>query len=224
MSATNPEQRLEQRLEQRILLISSGTGPVEVREFVAALGRQLAALAIQAGLRLVETVADGDPPRSVRLVLEGADFLALQPLCGTHALIAHSPRRGRASRSRWYAGVSMHNLDQQSEIVLDPRDLEIVAARAGGPGGQNVNKTSSAVRVLHRPTGLAVRASDQRSQGQNRASALSRLTEQLRTADADKRQAAERTRRDTHHALERGNEVARWTTDGAGGLTRMAGR
>lgn len=195
------------------LQISAGTGPVEVRAFVARLAGALADLAISRGLAVEATALDGDPPRSARLFFEGDPTLSLGDLIGTHCLVARSERRGRNDRKRWFVDVRL--LDEpKAAPELRAEDIEIEAfARSSGPGGQNVNKSATAVRVRHRPTGLQVVAVDQRSQHNNQRLALARLASALadRAKDAARQHRADA--RLTHHQLVRGAPVCSWTLD-----------
>jgi len=105
-------------------------------------------------------------------------------------------KRGRVHPST----VTVAVLDEPSEIEmppLDPRDLDITTCRAGGNGGQNVQKTDSAVQIRHRPTGIIVRCETERSQTYNRATALSILRARLhdeRAGEAAAARAGERRR------------------------------
>lgn len=192
------------------LLITSGVGPAEARRFVAQLAAHLEAVAEARGLEVHEVVAQGDAraPRSITLRLRG-DASALQGELGTHALIHRS--RGRAARKRWFAAVSQHAAEAEpprGPLTAIPReDLVITACRAGGPGGQHVNKVSTAVRVHHLPSGLSIRSAAARSQQTNLEHALRRLASLL-AARAEARQAERtRARRATHYQLERGRAI-----------------
>ena len=191
------------------LLVTAGTGPVEVRWFVAALADALG-VRLAAGSRT--TVGPEDAPRSVVLAVEGD----ATPWIGTHALVRRSERRGRQSRRRWYAAVS--TLPALAEVpALDPGDVVITATRSGGPGGQHVNTTSSAVIARHVPTGIVVRVEDERSQHANRRRALVRLAEALARQRDEAVAAGARTRWLAHRELVRGAPVWTWR-EGRDGL------
>lgn len=195
--------------------MSAGTGPAEVRGFVAHLAARLEDTCLRRGLRVTETVTVGDEhaPRSVTIHVAGRAPELLADLLGTHALVARSPERGRRARKRWFAGVSVHP-DAAGEpgahAALDPADVAVTAARAGGPGGQHVNRTSSAVRAAHRPTGISVRVTEERSQHANRRRALARLAAILAARARDDRDRRHAAQRKAHYHFPRGNPVRTW--------------
>jgi len=202
-----------QKLERRVLTVSSGMGPVEVRQFVALLAERLEQMACEHGVLVEGVVVHGedDAPRSVDLHLAGG-VGALEPWVGTHVLVARSERRGRRARKRWFVGVSLAEARPPgAQVSLDLRDIEIDCCRASGPGGQHLQKTASAVRVLHRPTGISVRVQTERSQHRNRAVALEKLAAILSGRAA--REAGEwvGTRRGRCLKVVRGEAVATWT-------------
>jgi peptide chain release factor 2/peptide chain release factor len=204
-----------------ILQVSAGMGPTEVRAFVARLAAWLEDECAARGLHVTEvvTVGDAEAPGSVAIHVLGRASERLADLIGTHALVARSPERGRRARKRWFAGVSVHpspQVDEAGGAALDLADIDITAARAGGPGGQHVNRTASAVRAVHRPTGIAVRVAEERSQHANRRRALARLAAIL-AARAHAHEGKQRAvRRDAHYAFTRGNPVRTWRLDGRG--------
>ncbi|MGE0701249.1 MAG: peptide chain release factor H [Hyphomicrobiaceae bacterium] len=196
------------------LLLTSGRGPAECRIALAKARAALVAEAEAAGLdvdSLEGPSLDGHGPASVVLVLhgEGAADLA-RPWIGTLQWVAPSPVRAGHKRKNWFVGVVDLGAPPEAPRPLETRDVRLEAMRAGGPGGQHQNKTESAVRAVHVPTGLAVVAREERSQARNKALALGRLAALVRLgaeldaiADRQRTQAA-------HDALERGRPVKRF--------------
>ncbi len=218
------------------LQISSGVGPVEVRRFVAKLAEHLEALAGARGLLVEEVVWHGEAeaPRSATLHISGpgcgtgAGTIAgaLADQLGTHELVHRSAERGRGARKRWFAAVSLHDEPAHSASTGAaggelPRDeLEITATRAGGPGGQHVNKVATAVRVRHLPSGLTVRSAGARSQKANLEQALRRIAGLLAERQQATAARAGAERRLAHYRVERGRPVCSYTLDEGGGLRR----
>ncbi len=193
------------------LTISSGLGPIEARVFVARLADALVRDAASLGLAIESVVVHGDAhaPRSIDLGVVG-DAASLGALVGTHALVERSTRRSRHDRKRWYVGVALCETAPESARAIDAADVRFETMRAGGPGGQHVQKTESAVRVVHLPTGITVRVSSERSQHQNRARALTCLAAALAERDANARADAKTRRRATCLRVERGRAVMTW--------------
>ncbi|NUQ76632.1 MAG: peptide chain release factor-like protein [Polyangiaceae bacterium] len=197
-----------------VVQVSSGTGPEEVRRFVAHLADWLISRCDTLGLWVREVITHGDEsaPRSVEVIVEGDAQHLLASEMGTHALI--EPSRGRSSRKRWYAGISMHALDEVegdasagASLEMNRADFDITAARSGGPGGQHVNKTATAVRVLHKPSGIGVRVTTERSQRANIKIALRRIAERLALKDEERRTSGRSARRIAHYRVLRGAPV-----------------
>lgn len=207
------------------LVITSGGGPLEARRFVALLAARLEDRAAALGLVVGDVVLSDDSddaPRSIALRLRG-DAMRLADELGTHALVHRSPQRGRAARKRWFVAVQLHRAVDRAALAPPPRDeLAITACRAGGPGGQHVNKTSSAVRVCHLPTGVAIRCATERSQHANLARALARLAEVLRDRDVARADAARADRRRAHYTVERGRAVRTYELDRGALVERAA--
>ncbi len=203
--------------------VSAGRGPAPARQFVAALAARLEALCEAGGLVVVDVTIHGDEaePGSVeiRVVGDAPSVLAGEP--GTHALVARSPSRGKAARKRWFAGVWLLEAAEERAkegAPIDAKDLEITAMRASGPGGQNVNKTSTAVRVRHRPSGITVRMADERSQQQNLRRAVQRVAEKLAEASERARAEDDAERRSVHDRVERGAPVRTYRLGRRGAL------
>jgi peptide chain release factor len=196
------------------LLFTSGRGPQECR---IALARALAVFeheAAAAGLRLdVATGRDPDglgPASAIaRIGGDGAAALAARWV-GSILWVARSPVRPHHRRKNWFVGVL--RLDGGSAgppavAELDARDVRFEPLRAGGPGGQHQNKTESAIRAVHVPTGLAVAVRDGRSQHRNKALALQRLAARLALARDLAALADSHAVQAGHDRLERGRPV-----------------
>ncbi len=194
--------------------ISAGRGPAEVVDFVADLARFFAAWVHDEG-GTASLPTWGPDRRSATFVVHG---VPLEGWVGTHELV--DPVRGRGRRRRWFVDVRL--LDVTSLAPFDPDRIRFTAARAGGPGGQHVNTTASAVRAVYEPTGWEVRVADERSQHRNRAEAVRRLRARHQDAQAAERAAGEQRAWQAHETLVRGQPAVRWTRQ-SGRLTPSGG-
>lgn len=192
------------------LQITSGRGPAECQWAVAQALRVLCAEAEAAGLaaELLEAIP-GDEDGTLRSALvavsgAGADGFAAT-WTGSVQWIGKSPFRPHHRRQNWFIGVESFTVPEKPR--WSERDLEFSTMRASGPGGQHVNKTESAVRVVHKPTGTSVVAREERSQQQNKKLALARLFAALAGAEDQARSDAAAQRWEQHNQLERGNPI-----------------
>lgn len=194
------------------LQISSGRGPAECQLAVAKLADVLEKEARKAGIACeVLDVVEGrerGTALSALLSLEGESARAFAARSrGSVLWICASPIRRGHKRKNWFVGVEVLAPPDAGNVVLRTADVVFEAMRASGPGGQHVNKTESAVRATHRPTGLVATAREERSQTMNKKLALARLVGLLAEgADAAKADA-ERDRWAQHDALERGRPI-----------------
>jgi len=194
-----------------LFTVSSGSGPVEVRLFVRMLAEMLARELSQRGAAVEHVTPHGpiDQPSSVDLVVLGnREFMT--DWLGTHALVSRSDRRNKRDRKRWYAAITCAERRSERAVEIDMRDVTFETCRAGGAGGQHVNKTESAVRAVHRPSGLSVRIESERSQHQNKRRATEELTSMLSKQNAARVAQASSARRARSIQVERGRPVATW--------------
>lgn len=129
---------------------------------------------------------------------------------GTIQWIGSSPYRAKHPRKNWFVAVNIEKLEDEKEVGETSMrnaltNVTVVTFRASGPGGQNVNKVASAVRIVHAPTGLTATAQEHRSQSENRVLALTRLKQKLQSKVLEEKNNTRRTLRNQHFDLQRGN-------------------
>lgn len=191
------------------LQITSGRGPEECHWVVCRLAAYLIREARQRGLRarMVEIVP-GDLPdtmRSALISVEGDEDVSryIASWEGTVQWIGSCMFRPGYKRKNWFVGVQvLEAVDHQDWAA---GDIRVDRMRSSGPGGQHANKTETAVRVTHLPTGLCAISRQERSQWLNKRLALARLRELLREEERRGRRDFDRRRWRQHDAFERGN-------------------
>lgn len=189
--------------------LTSGRGPAECEIAVAKLAVILRIDATGAGLdsTLIDPHYTTHGLSSVMIALEGngaATFAATWN--GSIQWICPSPLRGKRSRRNWFISGSVIQ-PPSADAKLAARDLHFDNYRASGPGGQHVNKTNSAVRVTHLPTGLTAQAQEERSQLRNKTLAVARLAALLDARTAAGVQQSEQEKWQAHDDLVRGNPI-----------------
>ena len=188
-----------------LLQISSGQGPVECSVGVEKLCKAL--LKEFAGSRVVSVNADYSGNGYKSCVMEfDQDVSSLE---GTVLWVWKSTIRPGHQRKNWY--MDLHVI-REAEVVgeLDVSDCEITTMHCGGKGGQHVNKVETGVRVVHKPTGIVVTCTEERSQVQNKQKAMKRLQSILAAKQEDNNADALNNAWQKHTEIIRGNPIRKY--------------
>ena len=201
-----------------ILTIQPGAGGTEACDWAEMLLRMYTRFAERQGFQV--EVVDLTPGAEAgidyaQILVKGENaYGLLSPEAGVHRLVRPSPFDASGRRHTSFAGVEViPEVDEDVEVVLKPEELRIDVMRASGPGGQGVNTTDSAVRVVHLPTGITVTCQTTRSQIKNKELALKILKARLYELERKKREEELKALRGEVRPIEWGSQIRSYVLD-----------
>jgi len=195
-----------------ILDLNSGAGGTESQDWVEMLMRMYSMYAEKMGWKcaLVDFLQGEEAGyKNVTLMIEG-DYAygRLKGETGVHRLVRISPFDSNARRHTSFASCAVApEIDDSFDVEINESDLRIDVFRAGGKGGQHVNVTDSAVRITHIPTGIVTQCQNERSQHQNKATAMKLLKSKLYELEMSKRQAKAQEAYDNRKDIAWGSQI-----------------
>jgi peptide chain release factor 2 len=195
-----------------IVTIHPGAGGTESQDWAEMLLRLYLRWAERHGFTSVITdrlEGEGAGIKSATVEINGENVYGqLVSEVGVHRLVRISPFDANARRHTSFASVFVYpQIDEDIKIDIKPDDLKIDVFRASGAGGQHVNRTESAVRFTHLPTGLVVQCQNERSQHKNRASAMKQLRAKLWEFEMEKKRAADQKLEDSKLEINFGSQI-----------------
>jgi peptide chain release factor 2 len=198
--------------------IQAGAGGTEAQDWASMLLRQYLRYAERKDFKVeVLEESDGDVAgiKSATIKVEGDyAFGHLRTETGVHRLVRKSPFDSAGGRHTSFASVFVYpQVDESIEIDINPADLRVDTYRASGAGGQHINKTDSAVRLTHLPSGIVVQCQNDRSQHRNRAEAMEMLRSKLYEREMRERMAAQQKMEDAKTDVGWGHQIRSYVLD-----------
>lgn len=198
--------------------IQAGAGGTEAQDWAGMLLRMYVRYAERKGFKvevLEESEGEVAGITSATIKLDGEyAFGLLRTETGVHRLVRVSPYDSNARRHTSFASVFVYpEVDDSFEIDINPADLRIDTYRASGAGGQHINKTDSAVRITHNPTGIVVQCQNDRSQHRNRDEAMNMLRAKLYELEMKKRNEAKQELEDNKSDVGWGHQIRSYVFD-----------
>ncbi|BEV73670.1 peptide chain release factor 2 [Paludibacterium sp. THUN1379] len=198
--------------------IQAGAGGTEAQDWAGMLLRMYTRFAERKGFKvdvLEESEGEVAGITSATLKIEGEyAYGLLRTEVGVHRLVRVSPFDSNARRHTSFSSVFVYpEVDDSIEIEINPADLRVDTYRASGAGGQHINKTDSAVRITHNPTGIVVQCQNDRSQHRNRDEAMQMLRAKLYELELKKRNAAKQALEDTKTDVGWGHQIRSYVFD-----------
>jgi peptide chain release factor 2 len=192
--------------------LNSGAGGTEAQDWAEMLMRMYMRWAEKHGYKvqlLEESEGEQAGIKSATLMISGPNAYGwLKTEAGVHRLVRISPFDSNARRQTSFASVWVYPVvDDNIEIEINPEDLKVDTYRASGAGGQHVNKTESAIRITHLPTGIIVACQTDRSQHRNRATAMAMLKARMYEAELQRREAVTAAQEDAKTDIGWGHQI-----------------
>jgi len=198
--------------------IQAGAGGTEAQDWAAMLLRMYLRYCEQKGFEteiLEESEGEVAGIKSATVKVTGDHAYGyLRTETGIHRLVRKSPFDANARRHTSFASVFVYpEVDDKIEIEINPADLRIDTYRASGAGGQHVNRTDSAVRITHLPTGIVVQCQNDRSQHKNKAAAMAMLKSRLYELELRKRREQQEALEETKSDIGWGHQIRSYVLD-----------